>query len=94
MKSVLLFLHPTDLIYQGYYTNTMDSQKQWYNFRKADIMTEAVRPADYNVKSIGHFGLFSRKIKMKFWPKIVTDLEAMASTNLTYNNPSLKKINL
>lgn len=64
------------------------------HFRKADIMTEAVRPADYNVKSIGHFGLFSRKIKTKFWPKIVADLEAMASTNLTYNNPSLKKINL
>lgn len=60
----------------------------------ADIMTEAIRPADYGVKSIGHFGLFSRKFKERFWTKIVHDLELMLLKNHHYNNPSLKKVNL
>lgn len=64
------------------------------HFRKADILTETIRPADYELKSIGHFGLFSRKVKTHFWTKVVADLEAMISTNLTYNNPALKKVNL
>jgi predicted alpha/beta hydrolase len=64
------------------------------HFRKADIMTEAIRPADYGVKSIAHFGLFSRKFKNHFWIKIVNDLDSMVSNKLTYNNPSLKKVNL
>ncbi|MFN8349113.1 MAG: alpha/beta fold hydrolase [Spirosomataceae bacterium] len=64
------------------------------HFRKADIMTEAVRPADLATKRLGHFGLFSRKMKAGFWTKAVADLEAMVSKNAPYNNPALKKINL
>ncbi len=64
------------------------------HFRKADIMNESIRPADYGVKRIGHFGLFSRKFKERFWSKLVNDLETMLSTNHHYNNPSLKKVNL
>lgn len=64
------------------------------HFRKADIMTEAIRPADFGLKQIGHFGLFSRKLKTQFWTKVVADLEAMVSTTLTYNNPAFKKTTL
>lgn len=64
------------------------------HFRKADIMNESIRPADYGVKRIGHFGLFSRKFRERFWTKIVNDLEIMLSANHHYNNPSLKKVNL
>lgn len=64
------------------------------HFRKADRLTETLRPADLGVKRIGHFGLFSRKMKSLFWTKVVTDLETLVSKNVTFNNPALKKINL
>ena len=64
------------------------------HFRKADIMTETLRPADFGLKSIGHFGLFSRKVKNHFWTMVVEDLETLLTKNLTYNNPALKKVNL
>lgn len=64
------------------------------HFRNADIMNEALRPKDYRVKRLGHFGLFSRKFKDTIWKKVAQDLEAMASKNHHYNNPALRKINL
>jgi predicted alpha/beta hydrolase len=64
------------------------------HFRNADIMNEAIRPKDFGVKNIGHFGLFSRKFKDSFWTRIVKDLEEMLLKNHHYNNPSLKKVNL
>ncbi len=64
------------------------------HFRHADILNEAIRPKDYGVKHIGHFGLFSRKFKGHFWKKIVKDLEEMLLKNHHYNNPALKKVNI
>ncbi len=46
-------------------------------YKNAKISTEIIKVADYQVKKIGHLGLFSRRFKENLWHKPIKELDRM-----------------
>ncbi len=67
----ILFLYPSD---DTIATNrTVKSLRSFY--RNAPTTVEKLNPRDFDLKKIGHFGLFSRASKEALWPKVVRYFE-------------------
>lgn len=54
----------------------------WQHVRSAQSLdVEALRPADFGMQTIGHFGLFRKTARETLWPKALAALEAMLAAS-------------
>lgn len=61
-------------------SNERNTQNYWKNVKGTKPITfEQLRPADFGLKAIGHFGFFKKSMQETLWPLVLDRLEGFLS---------------